>query len=148
MTTPRTIHRILVPTTSPMLEKCAPFFDKLFKYRRGRKLVFKVCNSCFEIGVFFLTLRDFLFERSKLCLHEGQVLLEDRGRSMFVDPALDVAEDGYSHGVPCEDGEQQAVIQRPNVRAKRATAVWRQAREADDKQHGLAGLAARRWRSA
>jgi len=41
-----------------------------------------------------------------------------------------------------------SAILGPNVRAKRATAACRQAREADDKQHGLAGLAARRWRSA
>jgi len=36
----------------------------------------------------------------------------------------------------------------PNVRAKLGPTVWRQAREADDKQHGLAGLASRRWASA
>ena len=36
----------------------------------------------------------------------------------------------------------------PNVGVKRATAVWGQARELDDKQHRLAGLAPCRWRSA
>jgi len=34
------------------------------------------------------------------------------------------------------------------VRVKRAPAAWRQARELDDKQHRLAGLAPCRWGSA
>jgi hypothetical protein len=36
----------------------------------------------------------------------------------------------------------------PNVRAKPGPAAGRQAREADDEQHGFAGLVARRWASA
>ncbi len=41
-----------------------------------------------------------------------------------------------------------AAIALPNVRVKRPPAVWRLGREADDKQHGHAAKAARRWRSA
>ncbi len=40
------------------------------------------------------------------------------------------------------------VIATPNVRAKRATTVGRQAREAEDNLRSFAGLVARRWRSA
>jgi hypothetical protein len=38
--------------------------------------------------------------------------------------------------------------ERPNVRVKRPPAVWRLGRVDDDKQHGRAAKAPRRWRSA
>ena len=46
------------------------------------------------------------------------------------------------------ENAEDVIFAGPNVRAKRATAAGRQAREDDDKQHGLAGLVACRWRSA
>jgi hypothetical protein len=42
----------------------------------------------------------------------------------------------------------RGVFMTPNVRAKRAPAAWRQAREADDMPGCLAGLVACRWCSA
>ncbi len=44
-------------------------------------------------------------------------------------------------------GTVRRFVVRPNVRVKRPPAVWRLGREADDKQHGIAAKAARRWRS-
>lgn len=72
-----TIHRIVVHAPRPALKKCAPLLRKLFRYQRGRKLLFKLTNTLFECGVFFLEARDFIFHQSKLGLEQGNVLLED-----------------------------------------------------------------------
>jgi len=46
------------------------------------------------------------------------------------------------------DQPEEMRVMRPNVRVKRLPAVWRLGRVDDDKQHGHAAKATRRWRSA
>ena len=56
--------------------------------------------------------------------------------------------DGQPATAGADDGALRAHHLTLNVRAKLGPTACRQAREADDKRRGLAGLAARRWASA
>ncbi len=61
-----TVHSIVIPAAKPTLKKCTLLFVKPFRTFIGRKFYFKISNSLFELGVFFLKIRKFLFECSKL----------------------------------------------------------------------------------
>ena len=98
--TPRTVHRIVIPAAGPTLKKCAPLFHKLFGYRRGRKLLFKLSNALLEIGVFFLSLRYFLFEQAEFGLKERNVFLEDSSGAALGNEPLNLAEDRNGHKKP------------------------------------------------
>lgn len=72
-------------------------FKKVFRYHAGRRFLFQVCNSCFEIGVFFFTFRDFLAKCAESGLEEYKVFFENRRRAVLGDPALNFAKDGDAH---------------------------------------------------
>lgn len=74
-----TIHSIVVAAPRPALKKCAPLVRKLFCYERTRKLLFKLTNTLFQCGVFFLEVRKFIFEQGKFALEQGDVLPGDSG---------------------------------------------------------------------
>ena len=99
----RAIHSVMPPTAGPALEKSAPFFMKMLRLRYGRRLLGKLCHALFELAVFFLQLRELIFQQNKLLLQERDVLFKDNRRTVLDDKALDLGEEWQRHEKPNAD---------------------------------------------
>ena len=99
---PGTIHRIVINPVGPATEKCAPLIRKVFRTRRGWWCLMWLTNKLFNLGVFLLEFREFLFEQSRLVDRECQSLPKDGCGSALLDPAIKVVKQRTGHGASCE----------------------------------------------
>lgn len=93
----RAVRTFAVSAAGESFEQRATSLYKFSARLLPSSLLLKLCIAPYEIGIFFLKLFEVFLEQLKLSVEKGDVLLQDDGRTVFVNESLNFTEDRNSH---------------------------------------------------